>query len=58
MSGSNPATSPAQTEEWAPDAAALRAHVRRRQEDLLDEAIEASFPASDPIAAVQLLASR
>jgi hypothetical protein len=41
-----------------PTPAHHRARPHRQQEDLLDEAIEESFPASDPIAVIQLLSSR
>lgn len=39
----------------ADQTAAERADLRRRQEALLDEAVEETFPASDAIAVVRLI---
>ena len=37
------------------DAERAYGDLRRRQEALLDEAVEETFPASDPVAVVRLL---
>ncbi len=37
-----------------PDAAASRTWFLRRQEELLDEALEGTFPASDPVGVIRV----